>query len=94
MRRRGGLLFPERRARLLESQRSAIDHGIRVQRPDAAADDVGRDGQRLVPRGYANVNAAARPQRLALHLRAVRAQVEHGHEAPRTQRRALDLLPA
>ena len=56
---RDGLFFPERRAGLLESQRPAIDDRIRMQRPDAAADHVGRDRQRPVPRGYANVDAAA-----------------------------------
>ena len=49
------------------------------------------DGQRPVPRGNADVNPAARPQRaLALQLRAVRTQVEHRDEASRPKRRPLD----
>ena len=50
-RQQGGLLFPERRAHLLEPQRPSIDHRIGVERPDAAANDFGRRRERRITRG-------------------------------------------
>ena len=60
-RRDNGLLFPERRAGLLEPERPPVDHDVGLQNPDAAADYVSGNGQRPAPRGYADMNATAGP---------------------------------
>jgi hypothetical protein len=86
--RSAGQLLPDRQAQFFEPQPGPVRHPlIGVHGPHQAPQNDRGQRDRLITNDHASEHAAARTKRSqALHLDALRAQVDHVDRAPGTER--------